>query len=121
MKFAIACVTACFTGLATLALDASHSASAEDVSFAGKTVTMTIGFAAGSGTDLYGRIIVQHLARHLPGSPRTIVVNQPGAGGVLALNDWTRRADPNGLSLTIGQQSQADPDSLMRANAKYDP
>src|SRR5579862_4708299 len=122
MKAAILCLTILATGLAALALDsASRSAAADDPSFAGKTITMTIGFTAGSGTDLYGRSIGQHLVQHLPGNPRLIVVNQPGAGGVLALNDWVKRADADGLSLTIGQQSQADPDSLTRANAKYDP
>ena len=121
MKLSILCLTICSASLA-LALDsASRVAAAEDVSFAGKVITMTIGFAAGSGTDLYGRTIGQHLLRHLPGNPRLIVVNQPGAGGVVALNDWTKRAEPNGQFLTIGQQSQVDPDSLIRANAKYDP
>jgi tripartite-type tricarboxylate transporter receptor subunit TctC len=121
VKLSILCLTICSASLA-LALDsASRVAAAEDVSFAGKVITMTIGFAAGSGTDLYGRTIGQHLLRHLPGNPRLIVVNQPGAGGVVALNDWTKRAEPNGQFLTIGQQSQVDPDSLIRANAKYDP
>ena len=122
MKLSLRWLCLCAAGLAVPALDAaSHAARAEDVSFAGKTITMTIGFAAGSGTDLYGRTIGQHLVAHLPGNPKLIVLNQPGAGGVVALNDWTKRAEPNGLSLTIGQQSQADPDSLTRANARYDP
>jgi len=122
MKLSILCLTVCTTSLAAVALDSATScAAAEEISFAGKTITMTIGFAAGSGTDLYGRTIGQHLMRHLPGNPRLVVVNQPGAGGVVALNDWTKRAEPTGQFLTIGQQSQVDPDSLTRANARYDP
>src|SRR5262249_40393901 len=122
MRLAILYLTACATAVTATALDArSRDAAAQDVSFAGKTITMTIGFAAGSGTDLYGRTIGAHLMRHLPGNPRLVVVNQPGAGGVVALNDWTKRAEPTGQYLTIGQQSQVDPDSLTRANAKYDP
>jgi tripartite-type tricarboxylate transporter receptor subunit TctC len=122
VKASILSLTIGAASLAMLALDpAGRSAAAEDLSFAGKTITMTIGFAAGSGTDLYGRLIGQRLASYLPGNPRLIVMNQPGAGGVVALNDWSRTADPNGQFLTIGQQSQADPDSLARANAKYDP
>jgi len=121
MKFSTLAMI-CSAGFATLALDStSRPAVAQDLSFADKTITMTIGFAAGSGTDLYGRTIGRHLAAHLPGSPKLIVLNQPGAGGVLALNDWANRAETNGLAITTGHQSQIDPDSLRRANAKYDP
>jgi tripartite-type tricarboxylate transporter receptor subunit TctC len=114
--------TFCSAGLTALAFaSASRPAVADDISLAGKTITMTIGFAAGSGTDLVGRTIGRHLASHLSGHPKLIVLNQPGAGGVLALNDWVNKAEPNGQSMATGHQSQIDPDSLKRANARYDP
>jgi tripartite-type tricarboxylate transporter receptor subunit TctC len=96
-------------------------AAQDDVSFAGRTVTLTIGFAAGGGVDLYGRTLGRHLVRYLPGQPGLVVLNQLGAGGVAALNDWANRAQPNGLFVTIGAQSQSDPDALLRTNAKFDP
>jgi tripartite-type tricarboxylate transporter receptor subunit TctC len=49
------------------------------MSFAGKTITMTIGFGAGGGVDLYGRMLGRHLTRYLPGHPGLIVLNQLGA------------------------------------------
>jgi tripartite-type tricarboxylate transporter receptor subunit TctC len=91
------------------------------MSFAGKTITMTIGFGAGGGVDLYGRMLGRHLTRYLPGHPGLIVLNQLGAGGVVALNDWANKAEPNGLFVTIGAQSQTDPDAVIRTRAKYDP
>lgn len=100
----------------------SHPATAKDeVSFAGKNITMTIGFASGGSVDAYGRTLGRHLTRHLPGQPSLIVLNQLGAGGVVALNDWSIKAEPNGLSVTIGAQSQTDPDALIRTHAKYQP
>lgn len=99
---------------------AGPASAQEDVSFAGKTTTMTIGFAAGGGVDLYGRMLGRHLVRHLPGQPSLVVLNQLGAGGIVALNDWNNRAPPNGLSVTIGAQSQSDPDALIRMQARYD-
>src|SRR5260221_2345104 len=113
----------CSASLAALAwAGLSHSATAQDdVSFARKTVAMTIGFAAGGGVDLYGRMLGRHLASYLPGRPTLVVLNQPGAGGVSALNDWANKAEPNGLSVTIGAQSQTDPDAVIRTHAKYDP
>ncbi len=92
-----------------------------DISFAGKLVTLTVGFEAGSGPDIYGRILGQNLVRYLPGQPRLIVVNQLGAGGVVALNSWANKAEPDGLFVALGTLSQTDPDALMRTQAKYDP
>jgi hypothetical protein len=63
----------------------------------------------------------RHLTRYLPGHPGLIVLNQLGAGGVVALNDWANKAEPNGLFVTIGAQSQTDPDAVIRTRAKYDP
>jgi len=112
----------CCASLAGLAwTGVSDPAAAQgDVSFAGKTITMTIGFSAGGGVDHYGRTLGRHLVRYLPGHPGLIVLNQLGAGGIVALNDWANRAEPNGLFVTIGAQSQTDPDALIRARAKYD-
>jgi tripartite-type tricarboxylate transporter receptor subunit TctC len=92
----------------------------EAPSFAGKTITMTIGFGAGGSVDLYGRTLGQYLVEHLPGKPSLVVLNQLGAGGVVALNSWAVKAEPNGLYVTIGAESQTDPDALFRTQAKYD-
>ena len=71
---------------------ALSGAAQEGTSFARKTITMVIGFAAGGGTDLYGRTLGRYLIRNLPGQPNLIVLNQLGAGGVVALNDWSNKA-----------------------------
>ena len=99
---------------------AAPAAAQDDVSFAGKTVTMTIGFGAGGSVDLYGRTLGQYLMQYLPGKPSLIVVNQLGAGGVVALNGWVARAEPNGTAVTLVAESQADPDAMLRTQAKYD-
>jgi tripartite-type tricarboxylate transporter receptor subunit TctC len=113
----------CFASLVALAwAGVSRPATAQDeMSFAGKTVNMTIGFAAGGGVDLYGRMLGRHLVSYLPGRPSLVVLNQLGASGVAALNDWAHKAEPNGLSVTVGAQSQTDPDAVIRTRAKYDP
>jgi tripartite-type tricarboxylate transporter receptor subunit TctC len=123
MKRAFICFGICSASLAATAWAwMSHPAAAkDDVSFAGKTITMTVGFAAGGGVDLYGRMLGRHLVRYLPGRPGLVVLNQLGAGGVVALNDWANKAEPNGMFVTIGAQSQTDPDAVIRTRAKYDP
>src|SRR5581483_3101831 len=109
-----------FGALSLAWLMTSPAIADEAPSFAGKTITMTIGFGAGGSVDLYGRTLGQYLVQHLPGKPSLVVLNQLGAGGVVALNSWAVKAEPNGLYVTIGAESQTDPDALFRTQAKYD-
>src|ERR1051326_2312655 len=72
----------------------AESGSAADISFAGKNITMVVGFEAGSGPDIYGRTVGRHLVRYLPGKPGLIVLNQLGAGRAAARNGWVNKAEP---------------------------
>jgi tripartite-type tricarboxylate transporter receptor subunit TctC len=96
-----------------------HPAAAQDAITS--PVTMTVGFGAGERPDLYGRILGRALVRSLPGHPGLLVLNKPGAGGVIALNEWVNKAEPNGSHVTIGASSQIDRDALARTKAMYDP
>jgi tripartite-type tricarboxylate transporter receptor subunit TctC len=49
-------------------------------------ITVEIGYSAGSAYDLMGRTVARFLGRQVPGSPSTIVVNQPGAGSLSTAN-----------------------------------
>ena len=49
-------------------------------------ITIVVGSGAGGGYDLYTRVLARHLGRHIPGQPRIIVQNMPGADGITALN-----------------------------------
>ena len=57
-----------------------------EVSFAGKTISILVGFGPGGANDVWGRTIAQHLGNHLAGHPRVIVQNVPGAGGLSLMN-----------------------------------
>ncbi len=50
----------------------------------GKTLHMVIGYGAGGGYDLYGRLVAQFLGRHIPGNPTIVPQNMPGAGSFKA-------------------------------------
>jgi len=49
--------------------------------FEGKTITLFAGSSAGGGTDITARLIGRHMERYIPGNPRILVANKPGAGG----------------------------------------
>ena len=49
-----------------------------------KKVSMYISSGAGGTYDAYARIISRHIGRHLPGNPRVLPRNMPGASGLRA-------------------------------------
>ncbi len=77
MKNSLLLATSCCIALAT------QSAGAQD-RFDGKTITVTIGSAAGGSYDAYGRLMARHMGSHVPGSPTMVAKNMPGAGGARA-------------------------------------
>jgi tripartite-type tricarboxylate transporter receptor subunit TctC len=80
LKFG-ACIVAVLVCAGTTAL-------AQDVAsfYAGQTIRMIIGYPTGGSNDIYARTVAQHIGRHIPGAPRVIPVNMPGAGSMLAAN-----------------------------------
>ena len=51
--------------------------------YAKRLVTIVVGSATGGTYDLYARTIARHLGKYIPGSPKVVVQNAPGAGGYL--------------------------------------
>ncbi len=88
---------------AALGLMALRDASAEDF-FAGKTISMSTHSEVGGGYDAYLRLLSRHMGKHIPGRPDFLVINQPGGGGRLALNNATK-APQDGTFLTLVAQS----------------
>src|SRR6185437_4381842 len=83
-------------------LPMSHPASAQPVEpFAGKTVTLIIGFGAGGGYDLWGRLVARHIGRHLPGNPTVVPQNMPGAGSYVAASHIYAAAPKDGTVFAI--------------------
>jgi tripartite-type tricarboxylate transporter receptor subunit TctC len=93
----------------------------EPVSFQGKQVTMIIGSAPGGGTDLSGRLIANFIADYLPGKPNLIVRNVPGAQGLTSMNYFAKQVAPDGLTLTMGSTTQADPLFYRKPASQFDP
>ncbi|MDA0241627.1 MAG: hypothetical protein O3A84_16605 [Proteobacteria bacterium] len=81
---------------------AATGAPAEAQFYKGKSVTMIVGFGAGSGVTTTARILSKHLAKHIPGEPNVIVKNLPGAGSVRANNFVYEKAKPDGLTIIFG-------------------
>jgi len=95
---------------------------AQDVgSFQGKTVTMIIGFAAGGGTDAFGRLTASFLANYLPGAPAVVVRNVPGAEGITAMNFLVQQVAPDGYTIVTAASTTADPLNYRKPQSHFDP
>src|ERR1700677_4302959 len=47
-------------------------------------LNVIVGYSAGGGFDVYARLLAQHISDYIPGHPRVVVENMPGAGGLKA-------------------------------------
>jgi len=74
-----------YFGAAMLAAGGALADAVED-SYKGKTITFVIGYPTGAGYDVYARLLGNHMTRYIPGQPRIVPQNMPGAGSLTAMN-----------------------------------
>lgn len=83
--------------------------------YRGKTIKMFIGFSPGGGFDVVGRIVARSLPKFIPGRPRVVVINRPGAGTLITANNVYRGESQDGTVIgmtserTIIRQAVGDP------------
>jgi len=80
--------------------------------FANKTITLTNGYATGSGNDIIGRLVARHLGKHIPGQPKVVAQNMPGAGSYKAANYLYGVAPKDGTVLGYIAQTAATEELL---------
>ncbi|MEE2654260.1 MAG: hypothetical protein VX434_00755 [Pseudomonadota bacterium] len=61
--------------------------------YKGKTLSVMIGYGAGGGYDMYSRTLARYISKHIPGNPKVIGKNMPGAGS-LKLANWMYSVAP---------------------------
>ncbi len=83
------------TAVLAAAAAVSGPVSAQDF-YAGKQVRIIVSSASGGGYDAYARLLQRHMPKYIPGNPSTIVMNMPGAGGLIAANHVANIAEKDG-------------------------
>lgn len=61
--------------------------------FKDKTITVVVPSGSGGTFHIYCQLVQRHIDKHIPGNPKTIIQNRPGAGGVKSLR-WMVSAAP---------------------------
>ncbi len=75
-----------------------------------RQLTMLVFTGAGSTYDIYARLLVRHLGKHIPGNPTFIVQNMVGAGGFKLVDYLYRIAPADGSVMgTIGRGLPFEP------------
>lgn len=85
-----------------------------------KKVSMYISSGAGGTYDAYGRIISRHIGNHLPGKPKVLPRNMPGASGLRATKFLYRVAPKDGTAMAMLQRSVTIQPLLGVKAADYD-
>jgi tripartite-type tricarboxylate transporter receptor subunit TctC len=105
------------TALLALAALAATGALAQS-SFPSRTVTLTVGFAPGGGTDTAARIVAQKLSQNIGQS--VVVENRAGAGGNIAAQQIAT-ATPDGYTISLSSVGPLSVSPALYRNLPYDP
>jgi tripartite-type tricarboxylate transporter receptor subunit TctC len=75
--------------------------------YKGKLLDLEIGYPTGGSNDAYGRLLANHLGKHIPGSPSVVPRNVPGAGSFLAVNRVFSTLPKDGTVIGLGAPTLA--------------
>ena len=111
---------AALVALLGVACAAAGAAAAAGDYFKGKTVSLFAGRPPGGGVDSEMRIVGQFLGGYIPGNPKILPQNMPGAGGIALGNHLYNVAAHDGLTLGVpGRTAFLLAPVTGNANARY--
>lgn len=108
-----------FAVATTMLLGVSGFAHAQDAAdyYKGEVVKIVVGFNPGGGYDEYARMIAPELEKRIGAT--VVVENQPGGGGLLALNRLAQNGDDKTIML-VSSESAALAQLTDRPGARFD-
>ena len=113
---------ALFTILLTLAGAVTAAAADENVArfYAGKKISILVGFGPGGSASLYATALSHHMGRFIPGAPTIIAQHMPGAGGLAVANHIANSAPADGTVFAITGRTASIEPLMGNSNAKFD-
>jgi tripartite-type tricarboxylate transporter receptor subunit TctC len=108
-------------GAMTVLLSLPAPPAKADDFYKGKVIALYAGRPPGGGVDSEMRLVAQFLGANIPGHPRVIAQNMPGAGGIVLGNYLYNVAPKDGLALAVpGRTAFLLAPVTGNANAKYE-
>lgn len=87
--------------------------------FAGKQITLLIGFGPAGTYDYYARLVARHMGRHIPGKPGIVPQQMPGAGSLTAANFLYGASPKDGTAMAALSQTLAIEEAIRNPGVKY--
>ena len=103
-----------------VAMTAAAAANPVAEFYQGKTLTLIAGFPPGGGYDANVRVLARHFGRFVPGEPKVVASNMPGAGSLTAANHIYGKLAPDGAVLGMFASSVAMAPLLGNKAALFD-
>jgi tripartite-type tricarboxylate transporter receptor subunit TctC len=106
-----------------LGISFAGTAIAQDAAsfYRGKTIQAVVGYTPGSTFELYLRLFVQHMGRHVPGNPSIIVQHMPGAGSLKATGYLATLAPKDGTTIGMPNPVNTIEPLIDPERSKFDP
>src|SRR5215208_5344959 len=98
--------TAAMAITAMFAVAPAHADAVADF-YRGKQIDLIVGSGPSGGYDIYARLLARHFGDVIPGNPKVVVQNMPGAGSLRAVNYLYNAAPRDGT--VIGMFSRNMP------------
>src|SRR4051812_27829601 len=108
------------TVAAFLALAGAAQAQGVESFYRNTNIKLVIGVAPGGSYDIIGRLVGRHLGKHVPGEPKVLIENMPGASGRVATNHLFSLAAKDGSVIGAVQETAALGQLLGEPGVRYD-
>ena len=114
-------ISAAFAALACLAIPGVALAQTVADFYRDKQIRMIVSTAAGGDYDAWARLITRYWGRHIPGNPSFLIINMPGAGGIIAANSLYNVAPKDGLTIAMIGRNLAYQALMKEEGIRFDP
>lgn len=98
-----------------------QTAVADESVYKGKQVVILVSAEAGTSYDLYPRLAARYISKYIPGNPKIVVKNRPGASGMVAANWLYNVAKKDGLTLGAIHRTLPLTSALGVKQARFEP
>ena len=106
-------------GTLLILLFAGSSWAAEDF-YSDKRFRIVVGYSPGGGWDTVARVFAKRFSNHLPGKPSVIVMNMPGAAGLIARNTVLGSWKQDGTAMVSMSLSEVPQVAFGEVKPKFD-
>lgn len=94
------CIIAFLTIAASLVVARPAASQSVEEFYRGKTIRLVVGYSAGGGHDANARVLARYIGQYIPGKPRVVVENMPGASSLKSVQYLDNGAPTDGTVLT---------------------